>query len=188
MGLKRIKIPFFLIHYLSYLLSSRRVRYLINQDVQAYNQRNNTNIGLVTYLTIYKPYRNIFYYRLNKRYLIYLLRFFGREYPQFYITQNLKELGGGCFVQHPYSTIINAKKIGENFSCRQCTTIGNKIDGRNDLIPTIGDNVSIGANVVIIGEIKIGNNVVIGAGSVVVKDVPSNSVVAGNPAKIIKKL
>lgn len=52
----------------------------------------------------------------------------------------------------------------------------------------IGDNVSLGANVTIIGNIHIGNNVVIGVGSVVVKDVPDNCVVAGNPAKVIKYL
>lgn len=50
----------------------------------------------------------------------------------------------------------------------------------------IGDNVSLGCNVTIIGGVHIGNNVTIGAGSVVVKDVPDNCVVAGNPAKIIR--
>ena len=60
--------------------------------------------------------------------------------------------------------------------------------GKNDLIPTIGDNVSIGANASIIGNIIIGNNVIIGAGSVVVKDVPDNCVFAGVPAKIIRYL
>ena len=87
---------------------------------------------------------------------------------------------------HPYATIINAKRVGRNFSCRQCTTIGNKKDGDNDHLPIIGDNVTLGANVVIIGGITIGNNVIVGAGSVVVKDVPDNCVVAGNPAKVIK--
>lgn len=72
------------------------------------------------------------------------------------------------------------------FICRQCTTIGKKIDGCNDLIPTIGNNVTLGANVVIIGDIHIGNNVIIGAGSVVCKDIPDNSIAAGNPAQIIK--
>lgn len=66
------------------------------------------------------------------------------------------------------------------------TTIGNGKHGRNDLIPTIGNNVSIGANANIIGDIAIGDNVIIGAGSVVVKDVPDNCVVVGNPAKVIK--
>ena len=46
--------------------------------------------------------------------------------------------------------------------------------------------MTLGANVTIIGDITIGNNVTIGAGSVVVKDVPDNSVVVGNPARVIK--
>ena len=54
--------------------------------------------------------------------------------------------------------------------------------------PVIGDNVNIGSNSCIIGELSIGDNVIIGAGSVVVKDVPSNVVVAGNPAKIIRHI
>ena len=66
----------------------------------------------------------------------------------------------------------------------QCTTIGKKNNAR----PVIGDNVTLGASVVIIGNVHIGNNVVVGAGSVVVKDVPDNCVVAGNPAKIIRYL
>jgi serine O-acetyltransferase len=52
--------------------------------------------------------------------------------------------------------------------------------------PTIGDNVTIYANSVIIGGIKIGDNAIIGAGAVVVKDVPPKAVVAGNPAIILK--
>ncbi|MBR6073152.1 MAG: acyltransferase [Bacilli bacterium] len=50
----------------------------------------------------------------------------------------------------------------------------------------IMDNVFIGCNSIILGGVKIGNNVVIAAGSVVTKDVPDNSVVAGNPAKVIE--
>ncbi len=49
----------------------------------------------------------------------------------------------------------------------------------------IMDNVFIGCNSVILPNIKIGPNVVIGAGSVVTNDVPPNSVVAGNPSKVI---
>ncbi|MFP7478914.1 acyltransferase [Terribacillus saccharophilus] len=47
----------------------------------------------------------------------------------------------------------------------------------------IGNNVFIGANSTILPNVNIGNNVVIGAGSVVSRDVPENTVVAGNPAK-----
>ena len=53
---------------------------------------------------------------------------------------------------------------------------------------TIGDNVFIGMNSIILPGITIGNNVIIGAGSVVRKDIPDNVVVMGNPAKVIFKM
>ena len=53
---------------------------------------------------------------------------------------------------------------------------------------TIGDDVWIGANAVILPGVTIGKHVVIAAGAVVAKDVPNNSVVGGVPAKILKDL
>lgn len=52
----------------------------------------------------------------------------------------------------------------------------------------IGDNVFIGANSIILKGVTIGTNSVVGAGSVVTRNVPSNAVVAGNPANIIRML
>ena len=53
-------------------------------------------------------------------------------------------------------------------------------------VPILFDHAYIGAEAVIIGNIRIGNNVVIGANSVVTKDIPSGSLVVGVPAKAIK--
>lgn len=175
--------PFSLIHFLVYLFLPNNIRKDIDEDIAYMNQRYKKNSSLMTYLIYNKPYRNLFYYRIGKR--AFLLRFLLWEYPMFIIR--VREFAGGAFVvNHPYSSIINAKKIGKNFTICQCTTIGNKIHGRNDLVPTIGDNVMLGANVCILGDITIGNNVVIAAGSVVIHDVPDDCMVAGNPA-VIKK-
>ncbi len=50
----------------------------------------------------------------------------------------------------------------------------------------IGNNCFLGANCIILPGIKVGDHVVVGTGSVVTHDVPSHSIVVGNPAKIIK--
>lgn len=52
----------------------------------------------------------------------------------------------------------------------------------------VGENVWIGGNAIILGGITIGENAVIGAGAVVTKDVPPNTVVGGNPARVIKEI
>lgn len=53
---------------------------------------------------------------------------------------------------------------------------------------TIGNNVFIGTNALILKGVSIGNNVIIGAGSVVTRSIPDNCVAAGNPAKVIMTL
>ncbi len=50
----------------------------------------------------------------------------------------------------------------------------------------IGDNVFIGWGSIVLPGVNIGSNVVVGAGSIVSKDIPDNSVAAGNPAKVLK--
>lgn len=64
-------------------------------------------------------------------------------------------------------------------------------EDRGTLYPTpisIGKNVWIGAAATVMPGVTIGDNSIVGAGSVVTKDVPANTIVAGVPAKIIRKL
>ncbi|WP_237332495.1 hypothetical protein [Zobellia amurskyensis] len=67
------------------------------------------------------------------------------------------------------------------------TTIGQANIGKRKGCPTIGDNVWIGTGSVLVGSIEIGNYVLIAPNSFVNFDVPNNSLVIGNPAKIIRK-
>lgn len=178
------KIIFLIPHVIFYLISDNRN--LINKDINVNCKKGKSNLYKLLYLLISnRYYRNVFYYRIG--YISYIIKWMFPADKTFIISNQTK-INGGIYVAHPFATIINAKCIGENLSIRQCTTIGNKTDGRNDLVPTIGSNVTLGANVIIIGNIQIGNNVIIGAGSVVVHDVPNNSIVVGNPSKVIKKI
>lgn len=98
-------------------------------------------------------------------------------------------IGKGLTLYHGQALVINQETIiGKNCVLRNSTTIGHKklADGSFSACPKIGDNVDIGANVCIIGDIIIGDNVTIGAGTVVVKDVPDNCTIVGNPARILR--
>lgn len=53
---------------------------------------------------------------------------------------------------------------------------------------SIGNNVFIGLNTLIVNSVEIGNNIIIGAGSVINKDIPDNQIWAGNPARFIRDL
>lgn len=52
----------------------------------------------------------------------------------------------------------------------------------------IGNNVWFGAGVTVLPGVTVGDNAIVGAGSVVTKDVPSNAIVAGNPARLIRMI
>ncbi len=136
------------------------------------------------HLMLYYPeYAMIFFWRIRKRPWYYGC--FAKDF-HCKIFKSTK-IEGGLMCYHPYATVINAKSIGKNFQFRNGLTIGNK-NNDNTQLPTIGNHVTVGAQVAIIGAITIGDHVEIGAGSVVVKDMPSHCIVAGNPAVVLKTL
>ena len=89
------------------------------------------------------------------------------------------KLGIGLLLPHPNGIVIHPQAtIGVNCLMFQQVTIAGKVE--------IGYHVDIGAGVKIIGPLQIGNNVMIGANSVVTRNVPSNVVIAGAPAKVLR--
>ena len=142
-----------------------------------------TFLGMLNFFITYPGFRNVVAYRLHFTSLAFLGWIIRRTtFDNLYITTGF--IDAGLFPFHCFSTIINAEKIGRNFICFQNVTIGVK-GGRR---PVIGDNVVVNTGAVVCGGIKIGDNVVVGANSFVDKDVPANCVVAGCPAKVIKRL
>ncbi len=160
----------------------------VNRWVKIFKWQEDANwVHLLRLLQEAPEFRNLYYYRLFKgnfqaRVLMYLLKAIYRQCPYFFLDSSCN-IGSGLFIQHGFSTIIMAD-LGANCWVNQQVTIGHKDEhGR----PQIGNNVRITAGAKVIGNIVIGDNVTVGANAVVVKDVPPNCVVAGIPAKIIKR-
>lgn len=81
--------------------------------------------------------------------------------------------------------VIHSKSvIGDHCQINQNVTIGKKMNEPG--VPTLGDHVYVGANSVVLGNIRIGNNTIIGAMSLVNKDIPENCFAAGVPATVIR--
>lgn len=128
----------------------------------------------------------------NKKFSIAGLfyRFFYRRYTYKYGFQIAlsTNIGKGLYIGHFGTLVVNEKAvIGDYCNLSPCVTIGQANRGKLKGCPTIGNKVWIGTGVVIVGLIKIGNNVLIAPNAYVNFDVPSNSIVIGNPGKIIAK-
>jgi serine O-acetyltransferase len=97
-------------------------------------------------------------------------------------------VGKGFFIDHATGVVIGETTIiGDNVSIFQGVTLGGVSTTKGKRHPTIEDNVVIGADATVLGDITVGANSKVGAGSVVVKDVPPNSTVVGIPGKVVKK-
>lgn len=100
------------------------------------------------------------------------------------IAANL-QIGGGIYIGHAYNITINARaKIGRNCNIHKGIVIGQANRGARKGYPIIGDRVWIGINSAIVGKVTIGDDVLIAPNSFVNVDVPSHSVVFGNPCII----
>ena len=137
---------------------------------------------------------------------------------QFYVSKVIKQCGshfrmyGSFYLQKPQKLILGNNVTindGVYINARGGITIGDdvSISSGSKIVSTgldinqekfnqahvdkpifIGNNVQIGVGAIILMGITIGDNVIIGAGSVVTKDIESNCIVVGSPAKILKKL
>ena len=109
------------------------------------------------------------------------------------------EVGENFFANYNFIILDgNYIRIGDNvwiapnvaiYAAGHPLDVNDRINGWEYAFPvTIGNNVWIGGSATIIGGVTIGDNAVVAAGSVVIRDVPANTLVAGNPARAIRKL
>ena len=123
------------------------------------------------------------YHKLLSKWYLYRLRKYSRI-TGFQIPPNTT--GAGLTIWHWGPIIVNPRvRIGVNCTLNPMVIIGHKKAG--EAAPKIGNNVFIGGGAKIIGDITIGDNVTIAPNAVVVRNVPSDCVIGGIPAKQINK-
>ena len=164
-------------HMLCYMCS--RNRKLIAADVEAYKTEYKCG-SLLWFLTFNRSFRGLFYYRIGA--ISDLIEWLAPRVSEFYLPKSVK-IGKGVLFFHSYSTILNAREIGDGCRIVCNITLGDK-KGKT---PIIGKHVEILPGAVIAGDVTIGDNCVIGPNAVVYKSVPANCVVVGNPAYILKR-
>jgi serine O-acetyltransferase len=99
------------------------------------------------------------------------------------------KIGTGFFIDHGMGVVIGeTAEIGDYVTLFQGVTLGGTGKERGKRHPTLGSHVVVGAGAKILGGITIGDNVKIGANSVVLKNVAANSTVIGVPGRVIKSL
>lgn len=120
--------------------------------------------------------------------------------PPFYCDYGSHIEAGKNFFANYNCTIIDVAKVTIGDNCQMAPNVAIYTAGhplhpvsRNSMYEygisvSIGDNVWIGGNTVILPGVHIGSNTVIGAGSVVTKDIPDWVVAAGNPCRVIKQI
>lgn len=96
------------------------------------------------------------------------------------------QIGQGCVFQHNGLGVVISEHavLGNRCMVYQHVTVGALEDGSEE-VPTIGDDVVIGAGATLLGPIHVGDGAKVGAGAVVLRDVPSGATAVGVPAKIL---
>ena len=168
--------------------SDNNILSILEADAERILNYNCNRYDVFACLVSYRNFAAIYNARMRSKKAVWII-----SRVLFRYNKNIEiltsQIGKGFIVYHNLGAVIRAKSIGENVTISQGVTIGeggSQNDKNNENIPTIGNNVLIATNALVLGDVTIGDNAIVGAGSIIVKDVPANAVVVGNPQRIIK--
>jgi serine O-acetyltransferase len=163
-------------------------------DVSAAFNKDPAARTLVEVLTSYPGIKAVllyriahFFWKLNVPYIPRYISDIARELTSIDIHPGA-EIGSEFFIDHGAGVVIGeTAEVGDNVTFYSGVVLGGTNLEQKKRHPTLGNDIVVGTGAKILGPITIGNNVRVGANSVVVNDVPEHCVVVGVPAKIVSK-
>lgn len=163
---------------------------IIFADLYRYNKMHTWAQLFLTVLRK-QEFRYVFVFRLYQakvfRFLSWIWLKFITNRTQIFIGWKTKIDSGLVIIHGGCIAVNNEAVIGKNCTIYHGVTIGMEFRGKRRGNPVIGNQVWVGANAAIVGNVRVGDDVLIAPGAFVNFDVPSHSVVIGNPGKIIQK-
>ena len=167
---------------------------LIKRDLYRYVGEECNSLWVELRYSVFTPgFRYIYFFRKGFLAKKCLARFFWHLLMRMCMYRTGIQIPLGTTIEEGFrivhfgNIVINPNVvIGKNFNISQGCLIGNS-QGKHGGTPVIGDNVYMGANSIIVGGVCIGNDVLIAPGAFVNFDVPDNSIVIGNPGRIIER-
>ena len=144
-------------------------------------------------LTCYPGLHALYIHKLARWFWQHRLRWFGRATSHFgRLLTGIEihpgaQIGRRLFIDHGMGVVIGeTAEVGDDVTLYHGVTLGGTSWGKGKRHPTLGKGVVVGAGAKILGPITIGDGAKIGANAVVVKDVRANAVVVGVPGRIVE--
>lgn len=167
---------------------------VLRADMRAMKIKHTNALAMVAYLFLQPGYLAVALHRVSAA--SYPKGLMGRAVAKFCRRLNNilsacdihpeAKIGKGFAIMHTPGIVIGKCVIGDNLRIFQNVTLGTLFGEAHNIRPCLGDNVSVYAGAVVIGNIKIGHSATIGANAVVNRDVPDNCTAVGVPARIIE--
>lgn len=167
---------------------------LIKQEINTIKAKDPAAKSTLEIVLLYQGFHALILHRLaHKLYELkipFLPRFIS-QFSRFFTGIEIHPgatIGKNFFIDHGMGVVIGETAIiGDNCLVYQGVTLGGTGKETGKRHPTIGNNVTLGAGAILLGNISIGDNSNVGAGSVVIKSAKENSTLVGVPARVVKE-
>ena len=166
----------------------------LREDLRSIKERDPAARNSAEIFFLYSGFHALIYYRIahffynkNMKFIARMVSQWGRFWTGIEIHPGA-QIGRGLFIDHGMGVVIGETTvIGNHCTIYQGVTLGGTGKDKGKRHPTLKDNVMVGSGAKILGPFTVGNNVKIAANAVVLNEIPDNSTAVGVPARVIKQ-